>query len=495
MLLQAAWRVLVGAGLATDAGFDALSPGGLAGLFGGLILLTGYLIRGAPPGGRRLAIWITAGVLVSPVLELAVAGPFVGPGFAVGSGIVAFSLAAAPRDRSRGSDDWRVRVGLVLLAVALAVVAMSELANVLARRTDFTTFLEAARALTGGLDPYAVSGGAYLYPPTFAALLAPLLAVPVTAASLLWFSLKTAWIMHCLAQIFAMLVPDELTVGKRWALATGVLLVTATFWVADLQYGNTNVVILALCVGAVAADLRDRAWLAGLLLALAVTIKLTPVVLLGWFLARQRWRAMIFTAAALVVWNVLPFLWLGDTATTAWRSYVDSGIEAKLVDRLDQPDNQSLWALLVRSLPSLSISQIRPIWLACCAALGLGTTVIAWRVARGGRLMQATTAGMFLVVALLVSPGSWVVHFSLTTLALAALLRWCLERSVVWWWMVFAAINLVFSAGKIWRWSVRLATSQSWFCWAALALVLALGWIAAREPVAPASARQQPSTR
>ena len=71
----------------------------------------------------------------------------------------------------------------------------------------------------------------------------------------------------------------------------GLIFVASRFWIADMQYGNTNVVILALCVGTVAADLRDRAWLAGLLLALAVTIKLTPVVLLGWFLARRRWRA------------------------------------------------------------------------------------------------------------------------------------------------------------------------------------------------------------
>ena len=50
--------------------------------------------------------------------------------------------------------------------------------------------------------------------------------------------------------------------------------------------------------------------------------------------------------------------------------------------------------------------------------LGLGAVATAWRGAGRGRLVQASTAGVFMTVALLVSPGSWVVHFSLTTLAL-----------------------------------------------------------------------------
>lgn len=173
---------------------------------------------------------------------------------------------------------------------------------------DFATYYYAAKVVQQGGDPYLRGALArasqadgtrrsaypFLYPPSF------LLAVHPTA----WVSLKTAymgwfWLCEiCLALSAAVLArwwgrrdPDlVLAVIAAAALSTGVA--------NNLAMGQANLPVLALTLaGAWQVD-RGRGGLGGTLVGLAVALKLSPALVVAWWLLRGRWRAVL--AAALV---------------------------------------------------------------------------------------------------------------------------------------------------------------------------------------------------
>jgi hypothetical protein len=156
----------------------------------------------------------------------------------------------------------------------------------------------------------------------------------------------------------------------------------------------------------------------------------------------------------------------------------------QLTSRLAQPDNQSLWGALNRTLPDMLLSRVQLIWGALAALLGAVALLAARPSACRSPRDQVLAASLFFLLGLLVSPGSWVVHYVAVLLPLGVLWRWLLEegrRSTVFW-SLFVAVNLVFSSSGWSRWSVRLSIEGSLFVLAALALFTGLGWLALRRP-------------
>jgi len=83
-----------------------------------------------------------------------------------------------------------------------------------------------------------------------------------------------------------------------------------------LRYGNLNLVTLGLCLAA--WRLRDRAPIAGFLLAAALGLKLLPLALVVFLLAAGRWRVVAWTAAFGLAAVALSWPWLG----AAWSDYL-----------------------------------------------------------------------------------------------------------------------------------------------------------------------------
>ena len=104
------------------------------------------------------------------------------------------------------------------------------------------------------------------------------------------------------------------------------LLFAAWLWpvLGDIQEGQTNLLMLLPLVAGLWAAQRDRRpadWLAGLLLSLAVAIKVTPLVFLPYFLLRRRWTIAIAMTLGLIFWFLLvPALAFGWAQNLRWES-------------------------------------------------------------------------------------------------------------------------------------------------------------------------------
>lgn len=442
------------------------SPDGkrLAHAIGGLVavLLSSHfsqLHAGLPYGplvGTLLALFLTFGLLRGAALRRA-------PG----------TMRAAVRNaRPAGAILWCLAAVAVLYALANQ---FGEAARVVSRDTDFGTFYDAALAVARGSDPYAATDGKYFYPPAFAFYFAALTYLPKAGASLLWFTIKLALVVWTLAAVYDLVKNTTAPArGRRW-LAAGVALVAARFLLADLQFGNVNALVLWLSVAAIVLDFKKRSVLAGLALAAAVSVKIVPAVFLVYFLARGRYRVVLWTAVWIAALNLAPIVSGPHELWRTWVSYIDTGVHGKLTSRLAQPDNQSLWGALNRAI-DMPLAHITLIWAACATALAAVAASVTWRVRCEDVLRQTGAASLFFLLGLLVSPGSWVVHYVAVLLPMSYLLAAGVmgaSRARAYW-IVFIAANLVFTISGWWRSTVRLSIEQSWFVAASCVLFFAL---------------------
>jgi hypothetical protein len=144
----------------------------------------------------------------------------------------------------------------------------------------------------------------YPNPPIMAILLYPLAKLPPLAAALVWFYVKVGLTLLALRWVFQ-LVEEAGRPFPAWARALTVLLSLRPV-IDDLQHGNVNLFILFLVVAALTAYRRGLDLLAGLTLALAVACKVTPALLIPYFLWKRSWRVLTGCAAGLLL-----FLWPG----------------------------------------------------------------------------------------------------------------------------------------------------------------------------------------
>jgi hypothetical protein len=201
---------------------------------------------------------------------------------------------------------WRIAFGLAALVVALYLwrMVLPILGPATPRADDFQDYWQAALQIRTGGDPYAdfdrthtkqdwtLSSG-YLYPPAFAALLAPFTVIPNGLAVRIWLLLMLAMIIGSLVLVYRMLGPP----GPAEALCLLFILVTFFPVTATLLTGAMNPVLLLLVTVTWAAWLRRRDTVAGAALGASIVIKLIPAALIPYLLVRRHFRLLVVAAA------------------------------------------------------------------------------------------------------------------------------------------------------------------------------------------------------
>jgi len=201
--------------------------------------------------------------------------------------------------------------------------------------------------------------------------------------------------------------------------------------VSALTRGQATVIMVALIIAAVSLQRRGREWLAGILLTVAILMKVFPAAVLFYYGLRGRWRFVAITVLLTAVGaTILPapvFGWKRSLGYfSEWSSLLtQSGIEAAQAknprfEELANPRlvrNQSLPAVVLRLTGD---RKGRLVGFGIALLMALAIALVAWRT--GER------ADPFLVCAtlawtLLASPVAFSHYFLLLLLPLAALVR------------------------------------------------------------------------
>ncbi|HKP52884.1 MAG TPA: glycosyltransferase family 87 protein [Chloroflexia bacterium] len=335
---------------------------------------------------------------------------------------------------------------------------------------DFHVYYQASRVLGRGEDLYLAGiSPPYIYPPLLAILVLPLSALHVTTATIIWKLLQHVCLIAA-GWLLVRLLPKTVR-----PLVAGVFFLgwLTTPLQTEIKVGQVNSLILLLIAGALYLILRQREGpgtsvdsastesigvnasmvvptarsslyiFAGLLLALAVSIKVLPVLLVAYLW----WRGPRIVAAV-ASGGVIALQLICLLVTPATARFWFEVFPGLFGEDFHSPDNQSLNATISRALlPSdpftpntqlLDGVTVRSIvtWLANLLVLAVVAWVIwasskrAPHVSREGRIVRTLLEVSLVLLAIhLVSGSTWPHHLVLLSIPVTALLgAWWLNQ-------------------------------------------------------------------
>jgi hypothetical protein len=242
--------------------------------------------------------------------------------------IFAFDAISRP-----GRREWFAIIFVVVLTLLFLPMVVWKVVGL--GQGDTQVFFRAGWAVWTGYPLYDVTdphGWTYHYPPTFALLMGPFAeplpghlqpawALPLTAAVVVWYLINAVCLLlalHVWANVLERYRPLQVRPGylqAAWALRIGPLLALLPFVGDGLARGQPAPVLLLLVVVFLAKYAEKRLAPASFALALAVTIKVFPILLAIIPFMRRDWKFMLWAAAwGIILLIGLPVICLGPAA-------------------------------------------------------------------------------------------------------------------------------------------------------------------------------------
>jgi alpha-1,2-mannosyltransferase len=267
-------------------------------------------------------------------------------------------------------------------------------------------------------------------PPIMPLTLSPLMLLPPVLGAVAWFAIKAAMASACVVLVGRMAAGRGRPI--TWWVEGAAMLFSLRPILSDLHHGNINLLILFLIVASLEAWRRGYDVLAGLILALAITYKVTPALFVPYFAWKRSWRTVGATALGMGLFLLaVPAVVLGPAfngqCLAMWWHRILSPYLTRDVMSV-QEVNQSMIGVLSRLLTQgtegryerlldLNLASWPPSTVATLAkilSIGLVGLLLALCRTRATRRDDPRLLGEFALVVLtmlIVSERSWKHHF------------------------------------------------------------------------------------
>jgi hypothetical protein len=254
-----------------------------------------------------------------------------------------------------------LEISLAALVISLAVVGFIRVVPVLVRipeQVDFAAYYLAAQVLNSHsplydrveLDEAAIRSGGinhttYIYLPFLAVLLRPLAVLPYDLARMLWFALNLGFLLTSIG-LLTRLIGLPLFVAVPAALMA--VLMPAVYY--SLLFGQVNFLLLLLLTGSLylsslLPQARWREIAAGILLSIAIAIKIYPAIVGFAYLLHRR-----LVAVTSILIGMLATFIFGIAGGNGWDNttrFFSEGLSL-FGGRGTSPANQSIQAVMDR---------------------------------------------------------------------------------------------------------------------------------------------------
>jgi len=333
---------------------------------------------------------------------------------------------------------FRERVLLMLVVVAAlyyviwSVVQWVTLTPT-ALRFDFVNYFGGAQAAAHGTDIYADfkrSWGteswvvAYIYPPFFALLLAPLTSLGLVAAARIWLLVVHAAFLVALALILR-IHPELSRSGRRLFLVASFTFMPVYL---NLKFQQVATLWLLLLTATLWAALRRRAGLAGVFIAAAASLKVSPIFLIPLFARLGRWRIAVLGSVTLVGVTVVSML----AAPGSWQFF--TVVLPRIGLGTANWDNGSIDGLVSRIVelaPGLfggATQAVAKVTIVAAAVVVIGITL--WHAGARGEQTWSLRLGVAALITslLIVSSVTWQHHLLTLLLPMATARAWVTVR-------------------------------------------------------------------
>ena len=206
---------------------------------------------------------------------------------------------------------------LVILAATYLVISCT--LRGITRDLDFQVFYTVAqRILSGNINIYDFAHDgifSYKYSPIAAILFSPLGLLSKTTAQLLWTMLNTFSMIASFFLSWRLLkIWNRLKIKQLNILLLAIFML-AQYYLNNAMQNNINAILLFMMLLSVyLTAIKKYLPVAALLLALTISIKIVPIVLLGYYLFTRQWKVICYTFLFLLLLNIIPiFVWDCDT--------------------------------------------------------------------------------------------------------------------------------------------------------------------------------------
>jgi hypothetical protein len=299
-------------------------------------------------------------------------------------------------DRSR-RGKW------TLLTILLGIGAFVLLRLIRTELVDFEVYRTAAARALAAQPLFNLDDGhfQYKYLPAFALVMAPFAWLPKAIAEAVWFALSVgmaAWFVR----MSVLSVPD-----RRMADSTLIwlaLLLMGKFLVKEMAFGQTNILLGIVLLGAALAARRGRPLAAGVLVGVGVFVKPYALVFVPWLIWVSGAAALAAFTGVMAVGLLLPaavYGWAGNLdLLEGWYRIVTTSTAHTLLSH-ENISFASMWAKWFRP-------QDAPLLLAAASsavALALAGTAVAVR--RRVRAPEGLEYAAFALLVPLISPQGW----------------------------------------------------------------------------------------
>jgi hypothetical protein len=231
------------------------------------------------------------------------------------------------------------------------------------RMIDFPVYYHAGRSLLSGrTDLYAPDFAHgilmdYRYPPVFLYLFLPIWLLPYKAASYVWYTLCAINLYICYLVLHRIIkkYSSENNYRLLWITLT---LLMGKYIVLNMRYGNAQLLVTCLLFLSLYFYLERKILPAAFSIALAISIKLMPVILLPYFLIKRQYKFLVLTGVMIIVINSIPAVHLGMRNNfqqlKVWYHHVIANQE---FHETNGPINLSLKGQLKRYLTNIDYKQ------------------------------------------------------------------------------------------------------------------------------------------
>src|SRR5271155_4357246 len=297
-------------------------------------------------------------------------------------------------------------------------------------RRDFSNYYESAWALRHGIDPYATNLtpiGAQLgletnwlvhasETPPFLLCFEPPTRMRPRVAFWIWIAIN----FSALAIAMYLLLARRPGLTGRTALLLAALMLMSAPVNLNFYWGQSQLIVLALMVAAMRAMERERDGAAGVLIAASTLLRAYPLLLVGYFVLRRKWRAVIFAAAGIAAGGLATVALLGWSQTL---SFIHGAVRLTDYSVVNRVDNLSLgpfvsrmfWSLTA-TMPGSSADWIRRAAIATADILVLGVTIRATLAGASRCDPDWRIYSLWIATALMLTPVGW--HHYLVLLAI-----------------------------------------------------------------------------
>jgi hypothetical protein len=326
---------------------------------------------------------------------------------------------AVPAGTRRGPRDLLILLAGVAVAVAAAAPIVREwLGNQPDQRlVDLDVYREGGLAVLRGAPLYDFLTQPpqllpFTYPPVAAALAVPFTLLPWRAAQWVW----TGLIYVSLVIVVCYAFRDLIRRTGRWAPLTTGVLVAAMAWLDpvrdQVRFGQVGLFLLAMCLADCCA--RTARWPRGMLVGLALAIKLVPGVFLVYFLITGRREAFGNALLTAVVATLGGFALLPSDSSGYWFGALLQGGDR--TGAVDGTTNQAVQGIVARILDEGPARTL--VWLALAAVVayaGFGyarRATLAADATTGTASYSLLLAGVAIVglLSVVLSPVGWIHH-------------------------------------------------------------------------------------